>query len=97
VANAYSQLGHAAGLERAFTRATEVMSNNPETWYDLSRVQATVGKLGPALNSLKRAVELSNARLKTNPNSFNVAKDAVTNSNFAALRSNQDFLRTVAQ
>ena len=42
-------------------------------------------------------LELSNARLKTNPNVFNVARDAVTNQSFAALRANQDFLRTVAQ
>ena len=28
---------------------------------------------------------------------LDVAKDAVTNQNFAPMRSNQDFLRTVAQ
>ncbi|HTG45867.1 MAG TPA: DUF2723 domain-containing protein, partial [Verrucomicrobiae bacterium] len=97
VANAYSQLGNAVGLERAFTRATQVMTDSPETWYDLARVQATLNKTAQALSSLKRAVELSNSRLATNPGAFNIARDAITNQNFAALRANQDFLRTVAQ
>ncbi len=97
VANAYSQLGNAAGLEKAFGRATQIMPDSAETWYDYSRVQATVGKFPGALSSLKRAVELSNARLKTNPAAFNVATDAITNQSFAPLRANQDFLRTVAQ
>jgi tetratricopeptide (TPR) repeat protein len=97
VANAYSQLQNAAGLERAFGRATQIMPDSAETWYDYSRVQATIGKLPGSLSSLKRAVELSNARLKTNPAAFNVSKDAITNPSFAPLRANQDFLRTVAQ
>ncbi len=97
VANAYSQLGNAAGLEKAFARATQVMPDSPETWYDLARVQATVGKAPQSLSALKRAVELSNNRLKTNPNAFNVSKDAITNQSFGGLRANQDFLRTVAQ
>lgn len=97
VANAYSQLGNAPGLEKAFTRATQVMPDSPETWYDLSRVQASLSKPGPALLSLKKAVELSNDRLKRNSNSFNVAKDALTNQNFAMFRSNQEFLKLVAQ
>ncbi len=97
VANAYAQLGNAGGLERAFSRATAVMPDSPETWYDLSRVQATIGKVPAALASLRRSVELSNARLKTNPNAFNVSRDAITNSNFLSLRGNQDFLKTIAQ
>jgi hypothetical protein len=63
----------------------------------LSRVQLSLNKPGQALASLKRAVSLSNSRLAGDSNAFNVAKDALTNQSFAALRTNQDFLRLVAQ
>ena len=36
-------------------------------------------------------------RLKKEPGSFNVAADALTNANLALLRTNQEFLRIVAQ
>ena len=97
VAKAYSELGNSAGLEKAFTRATQVMPDSPETWYDLSRVEATINKPAQALAALKRAVQLSNARLRKETNAFNVARDALTNQNFAALRTNPEFLKTVAQ
>jgi tetratricopeptide (TPR) repeat protein len=97
VAKAFSELGNTPGLEKAFIRATQVMPDSPETWYDLSRVQATMNKPGPALIALKKAVELSNARLTKSTNAFNVAKDALTNQNFAALRANPEFLKLVAQ
>jgi tetratricopeptide (TPR) repeat protein len=97
VANAFSQLGNRDGLERAFTRATQVMPDSPETWYDLARVQASQNKQAVALASLKRAVELSNERLKTDPVAFNVASDALTNGSLVLLRTNQEFLRLITQ
>jgi len=97
VANAFSQIGHGTGLERAFTRATQVLPDKPETWYDLARVQASLSKPGPAMASLQQAVALSKAALAANPAAFDVAKDALTNASFQQLRSSQDFLKLVAQ
>jgi hypothetical protein len=73
------------------------MPDNPETWYDYSRVEAALNKQALALVTLKRAIDLSNARLAKTSNAFNIKKDAITNQNFAALRGNQEFLRLVAQ
>jgi tetratricopeptide (TPR) repeat protein len=97
VANAFQQLNHREGLERAFLRATEVIPDSPETWYDLARVQATQQKNAQALASLKRAVDLSNARLKQDPAAFDVAHDALTNANLALLRTNAEFLRLLSK
>jgi tetratricopeptide (TPR) repeat protein len=91
VAKAYTDLGYVAGLEHAFTRATEVLPKSPETWYDLARVQAGLNKTEAALANLKKAVDLSNERVKTEPNAFNVAKDAQTNRNFDRIRQHPDF------
>ncbi len=96
VAQAYSQLGHGPGLERAFTRATEVLPNSPETWYDLARVQVSMNKIEAGLGTLKRAIEISKQNLAGNPNAFNVAKDAATNQNFAPVRALPEFQKLIA-
>ncbi len=97
VANAYSQIGNVEGLERAFNRATQVMPASPETWYDLARVQASRNKQALALESLKKAIDLSNARIKADSNAFNIAKDALTNGSLTLLRTNPEFLKMVVQ
>jgi tetratricopeptide (TPR) repeat protein len=91
VARAYSDLGDVMRLEKAFLRATQVLSNSPETWYDLSRVQLAMRKTNDSLVALKRAIDVSKAGLATNPSTFDVAKDARTNNNFAAVREHPEF------
>jgi tetratricopeptide (TPR) repeat protein len=91
VAKAYTDLGHMGGLEHAFTRATEVLPNSPETWYDLARVQVGLNKKEEALSNLKRAVQLSNQRVAQDPKAFDVAKDAQTNKNFDPVRQDATF------
>jgi tetratricopeptide (TPR) repeat protein len=91
VARAYSDLKDVPRLERAFIRATEVLPDSPETWYDLSRVQLTMGKTNEGLATLKTAIDISNARLETNKDAFDVAQDARTNANFAPVRNLPDF------
>ena len=96
VAGAYSQLGDAASLEKALQRLTQAMPEHPEAWYDLARAQGVLGKIPSSLQSLQRAVQLSNARLKTNPEAKNIAQDALTNQSFAQLRALPEFLRIVS-
>jgi tetratricopeptide (TPR) repeat protein len=91
VARAYSDLKDIPRLERAFVRATEVLPDSPETWYDLSRVQLSMGKTNVSLASLKKAVDISNVRLTTNRDSFDVARDARTNANYNAVRNLPEF------
>ncbi|HVK59097.1 MAG TPA: DUF2723 domain-containing protein, partial [Candidatus Kapabacteria bacterium] len=96
VARAYSDLGDVRRLESAFVRATQVLPDSPETWYDLSRVQIAMYKTNLGLASFRTAVELSNARLEKESNSFDIARDARTNQNFNVMRSNADFQKLVA-
>lgn len=95
VAKAYTDLGHVDGLEHVFQRATEVLPNSPETWYDLARVQVGINKKEAALSNLKKAIQLSNERAALEPNSFNVARDAQTNRNFESLRQDPAFRQLV--
>jgi tetratricopeptide (TPR) repeat protein len=96
VARAYSDLGDVRRLEKAFIRATEVMPQSPETWYDLARVQISMMKTNAGLNTFKKAVELSNERRATDPKAFDVAKDARTNRNFTPVSNNPTFQELTA-
>lgn len=95
VAQAFSQLGNGPGLERALSRLTNVLPDSPETWYDLARAQATLGKVPSALQSLTRALQLDKDRRTKDPNAKNLGADALTNSSFAQLRVLPEFLRIV--
>jgi len=97
VAQAYAQLGNNNGVEKALEQLVRVMPDNPEGWYDLSRAQAGLHKIPASLESLRKAVQLSNARLKQNPKAPNIAREALTNVNFAAIKAMPEFLKIVAQ
>ncbi|MGV3772793.1 MAG: protein O-mannosyl-transferase family [Verrucomicrobiales bacterium] len=97
VANAYSQLQHTAGLEKALEALTKVAPENPETWYDLSVARMAMNKIPASLQTLQKAITMSNERLKTNPAARNLAADALTNQNFSAMRTLPEFMRIVGQ
>jgi tetratricopeptide (TPR) repeat protein len=97
VANAFSQLGYAPGLEKALQRLTQIMPDNPESWYDLARAEAALNKIPSALNSLGQAIKLSDARLKTNAAAKDLANDAITNQSFVALRTLPEFLKLIGR
>jgi hypothetical protein len=50
-----------------------------------------MGKTNVSLASLKKAVDISNVRLTTNRDSFDVARDARTNANYNAVRNLPEF------
>jgi tetratricopeptide (TPR) repeat protein len=97
VAQAYAQLGNNVGVEHALEQLVRIMPTNPEGWYDLARAQIGLQKIPQGLASLQKAVELSNARLKLNPQAPNIAKEALTNANLAPVRNLPEFLKIVGQ
>jgi hypothetical protein len=72
------------------------MPDNPESWYDLARAQAALNRVTPALESLTRAVTLSNVRFAKDPKARNLQKDAATDPSFAGIRQTPEFLRIIA-
>ncbi|MDX1951709.1 MAG: tetratricopeptide repeat protein, partial [Verrucomicrobiota bacterium] len=96
VAQVFSQMGNVAGLERCLVRLVQIMPESPEAWYDLSRAQAVQGKTAQALQSLSRALPLSDKRLQQQPNAPDLRKDAATNPTLAGLRQLPEFLKIIA-
>jgi tetratricopeptide (TPR) repeat protein len=80
VANAYAQLQDGERLETALQRLVVMTPDSPEAWYDLASTQAILGKYDQALQSLARALELSNARLAADPRQPDLRHGATTTS-----------------
>jgi len=96
VASAYAQLGHAEGLLNALLRLVKLMPDNPEAWYDLAGIQATLGKAQEAIGSLTHALQLSNARLARQPEAKDLAVIAAKDSRFSGLRDLPEFRRLLS-
>lgn len=97
VAGAFSQLGHMVGLESTLRRLVTLMPDSPEAWYDLARAQTVVRKVPEALQSLDKAVQMSNARLATNAAARNLAVESLKEGAFGTIRHLPEFLRVVGQ
>jgi tetratricopeptide (TPR) repeat protein/phage shock protein PspC (stress-responsive transcriptional regulator) len=93
VANAYAQLQDGERLETALQRLVVMTPDSPEAWYDLASTQAILGKYDQALQSLARALDLSNARLAADPRQPDLRHGATTNVSFLPLRNRPEFQR----
>ncbi|HEU5396107.1 MAG TPA: DUF2723 domain-containing protein, partial [Verrucomicrobiae bacterium] len=66
LAQIYAELGNLPKVETVLERVEALDPSRPETHYDLAALKTIFGKNAEALQQLKLAIDLSNARLKTN-------------------------------
>ncbi|MCU0770622.1 MAG: DUF2723 domain-containing protein [Verrucomicrobia bacterium] len=85
-AQAFLQLNNFPKLEAALQKLTVVTPDSPEAWYDLGALQATLGKPDEAIQSLKRSLALSDARLEKTPTAKNLRAEAVGDLRLGSLR-----------
>ena len=99
IAQAYKQLGQAQRLEKAFYHIVTLIPDNPEAWYDLAAIQVLSGKTNEAIQSLARAIKLSDARLESQSDARNLLREAEKDARFAGilrLPEFQEALKVVA-
>ena len=94
-AQVYAQVQDVAKLEKTLQKLIAAVPNHPEAWYDLSAVQITMGKSNEALASLRKSIELSDARLKAQPGSKDLRSAAATDLRFSKLQKNTDYQKLV--
>jgi tetratricopeptide (TPR) repeat protein len=63
-------------LEQTLERLIKVDAGQPEAWYDLAALKASLGKTGEAMPALKQALELSAQRLKQDSNALDLKAKA---------------------
>jgi len=91
VAQAYVSLGEYPRLETALERLVQINPAQPEAWYDLAAMKAILQKTAEAIPALRRAFELSDARLQTNPGASNLRALARQDPRFKSLSQNPAF------
>ena len=96
LAQAYATAGNATKLEAALEKLTKVMPENPESWYDLAVLKASLGKTAEALPSLRQALDLSTKRLQHDPKARDLLANAKKEERFASLRKQPEFQKLVS-
>jgi tetratricopeptide (TPR) repeat protein len=91
VAQAYVSLGNYPRLETTLERLVQINPTQPEAWYDLAAMKAILQKPAEAIPALRRALELSDARLQTNANASNLRQIARQDPRFKHLAQNPAF------
>ena len=71
------------------------MPQEAEPHYDLAALKCGVGKMGDAMKSLTRAIEINTARRATNASLRNLVDATRADGRFAALRSLPDYQKLV--
>lgn len=95
LASFYSQLGNLPKLETALGKLAALSPDQPEPHYDLAALQAYLGHKTQALASLKTALDLNAARLKTNPAARNLLDEARKDPHLESLRALPEFSKLV--
>jgi tetratricopeptide (TPR) repeat protein len=67
----------------------------PEAYYDLTTLDAVMGRTGEALDNLRIAMDLNAKRLKANPNASDLAATNRADPRFDALRNLPEFQKIV--
>lgn len=94
-AQQYANMGDYGRLEKALQRLVQVAPDNPEGWYDLAALQASISKPKDALASLRKAVELSQLRRKTQPNARDLIEEARKDPRFQAMAQQPEFRQVI--
>ena len=75
----------------------KISPENPEAWFDLAGVQALQNKQADALTALTESLRRSLERRKRDTNAVDLAKNAMTDARFNALRQLPDFQKQIGQ
>jgi tetratricopeptide (TPR) repeat protein len=95
IAQFYAQTGNLPKLEDTLEKLTKVLPNQPEPFYDLAALKTVLGKNNEALQDLRTSLNLSAARLKTNPGARDLLAEARKDQRFDSLRNLPDFQKLV--
>jgi thioredoxin-like negative regulator of GroEL len=95
VVKGYAQLNELPGVVAALKRYVQLLPDHPEGWYDLATAQTAAGDKTGALQNLRRAIDLSNRRLATNPGARDLRAVAEKDTRLEALRALPEYRSSV--
>jgi len=96
IAQSYQQLNNIPKIESTLEQLVKKAPELPEAWYDLAALKTRLNKTQEALPALRRALELSDKRHKQDPKSHDLAVEVQKDPQFASLRQNPEFQKTIS-
>jgi tetratricopeptide (TPR) repeat protein len=91
IAQAYAAFGNFPKLEATLERLVQVTPDSPEAFYDLGALRATLGKANEAVPPLRKAIELSNARLRKDAKARDLQAEARKDPRLESLKATPEF------
>ena len=88
-------MGNLTKLEEVLQKIVTIVPDQPEPWYDLAALNVVLGKPDPGLQDLRKALDLSAQRLKTNPTARDLLAEARKDHRFDPLRNLPEFQKIV--
>ena len=96
VVNAFALMNNHPKLETTLEKLIKVSPEMPEAWYTLAAVKLSLGKQPEVMPNLRKAIELSDKRHKTDPKATDLLAELQKDPKFAPIRDTPEFKQIVA-
>ena len=78
-------------------KLTKLAPDSPEAWYDLSALHTMRGQTAPALEALKKSLDLNSQRLGTNSSAADIRSTLTNDQRFLKLRDMEEYKAIVGK
>jgi len=95
-AQVYGAMGNNSKLEATLEKLVTLLPDEPESWYDLASLKASLQKNAECLEALRHALDNNTKRLAKNPKATDLRASARTNPYFEPMRQLPEFQKLVA-
>jgi len=95
IAQEYVKMGNLNKLEGVLQKIVILVPDQPEPWYDLATLETVLGRPDPALQNLRKSLDLSAQRLKSNPTAHDLLNEARKDQHLEPLRNLPEFQKLV--
>ena len=90
------EMGNLLKLEEALQKLVVLTPDEPEPWYDLAALNVVLGKPEQGIQNLRKSLDLSAQRLKTNSTARDLLVEARKDARFNPIRNRPEFQQMIS-
>jgi tetratricopeptide (TPR) repeat protein len=95
IAQEYAKMGNLTKLEEVLQKIVALVPDQPEPWYDIAALNVVLGKPDQGLQNLRKSLDLSAQRLKSNPKARDLLAEVRKDERFNSMRNTPEFQKIV--